>query len=613
VLGAIMSKSLAIFALLAFWAFAIPADGQSLSFLPRYIPIGDDCCSVLTGDFNRDGRMDIVVAHAVSGVTVLLGNGDGSFTRIETALAPGSVIDYLYAVADFNSDGILDLLVVVRGRTGVMFGNGNGTFRSPAVFDVGSQYGVAAVGDFNGDGKPDLLVNLGNGFAVRLGNGDGTFQPTGPITPFPEGDFYPAMVGDFNNDGKADVAWTTARCCSGARIWLGDGRGGFQNNIDYAGGGGSSSFKELAVGDLNRDGNLDLVVGTPLGVSVSLGKGDGAFRVLPYYYYPWFSRTNTGESVTVADLNGDGIADVIYGSTVLLGNGDGSLLAPLPAPIILGQWGILAAADFNGDGKPDLVAGGNGTGLSVLINNTPGTDSSAAAVSAASHAGPVAPGSIASVFGKGLATTTASALGLPWPTDLDNVRVLVLDQNGVERLAGIIYVSPSQINFQVPLDTAEGYAIVNVDNGKTPFIKGARATAVQSVAPGFFTADGTGTGVAAATAVHVQGDTRTSVPVFQCSSPGSCTPVPIDLSLDGTVYLSVYGTGFANAYFAEHCYPLPRGSSADLPITYSGLQREFPGLDQLNFLLPKTLSHGRVDVACEFYGGNSAVFTVYTK
>jgi hypothetical protein len=131
--------------------------------------------------------------------------------------------------------------------------------------------------------------------------------------------------------------------------------------------------------------------------------------------------------------------------------------------VIFGHWNVLAPADFNGDGKIDLVARGNGTALAVLINNTPRTDSSATAVSAATHVSPVAPGSIASVFGKGLATTTASAPGVPWPTALENVRVLVLDRNGVERLAGLVYVSPSQINFQVPPDTAEGYAIFNVD------------------------------------------------------------------------------------------------------------------------------------------------------
>jgi uncharacterized protein (TIGR03437 family) len=625
-----MSRNSAIVALLAFRTFAIPADAQSLSFLaPRYIPIRDNCCSVLTEDFNRDGRMDIAVAHGLSGITVLLGYGDGSFERIETAqgLATGVVIAKLIAAADFNSDGIVDLLVGVESqgseRPAVLFGNGNGTFQSPAVFDVGGHL-IAAVADFNGDGKPDLLVDLADGFAVRLGNGDGTFQPSGPKSLFRYPAFGPAVVGDFNHDGKADVAWVSVGCCPIANVWLGDGRGGFQDKPNPAYDGWAFfGAAILAVGDLNRDGNLDFVTDTVEGVGVSLGNGDGTFRngsfydsVRLFYHRDW---------VTVADLNGDGIPDVLYGFTVRLGNGDGSLQPPM----IFGQWydtgTVLAVADFNGDGKLDLVGtGGNRTALSVLINSTAGTDSSAAAVSAATHVGPVAPGSIASVFGKGLATTTASATSAPWPTSLGNVRVHVLDQNGVERLAGIVYISPSQINFQVPPDTAVGYAIVNVDNGKTPFIRGARATPVQSSAPGFFTADGTGTGVAAATAVRVQGDSSTPVPVFQCSASGSCTPVPIDLSLAGTVYLSVYGTGFGNGTDA-FCFSVRPAADIGMnsvgrdalqqiaiPVIYSGPQREFPGLDQLNVRLPTNL-HGRANITCGFRYGGLADFTVYTK
>jgi uncharacterized protein (TIGR03437 family) len=197
------------------------------------------------------------------------------------------------------------------------------------------------------------------------------------------------------------------------------------------------------------------------------------------------------------------------------------------------------------------------------------------------------------------------------PTVLQNTKVKILDQNGAERLAGLIYVSPSQINFLVPPETAEGYAIINIDNGKTPLVLGARSTPVRGVAPGFFTMDGTGHGPPAATAIAIQSNgTRTAIPVLQCSSASQCTLTPIDLNANGTVYLSVNGTGFANG-----------GSACDMgTVTYSGPQRQFPGLDQLNLQLPKTLPSGTVNITCQFQpatdgvGENpSASFTVSIK
>jgi uncharacterized protein (TIGR03437 family) len=583
-----MFKSFVMFALLAFWTFA-PADGQSLSFLrPQYFRMASNTSSAVTGDFNRDGKMDIAIAQGASGVTVLLGNGDGSFKRIETAQGPtAGVFNSVVAAADFNSDGIVDLLVVGSGKgylSAVAFGNGDGTFRPPVVVDPGPSDFVIAVADFNGDGKPDLLVTAyGTGFGVRLGNGDGTFQPVGLRSQYPPAflKFPSTVVGDFNHDGKLDVVDRTS---DGVYLWLGDGRGGFAYTPKPVQIDKDPGIENVGAGDFNRDGNLDLVVQDGRGLTVWLGKGDGTFQTGPISYLDQYGR------LTVADVNGDGIPDVISGFSVLLGNGDGSF----QAPVMFGQSEILATADFNRDGKLDFVTGG----LAVLINNTPGADSSFAAVNAATQIGPVAPGSIASIFGKGLAATTASAAGAPWPTVLDNVRVLVLDATGVERPAGIAYISPTQINFQVPPDTlgdSYAFAIVNVDNGGTPFIAGARPTQVQLLAAGFFTADGTGTGVVAATALRVQGDARTPVPVSQCSS-GSCTAVPIDLNLDGAVYLSVYGTGFRDANLPPQCYI----TNTTIPVTYSGPQQEFPGLDQLNVVLPNTLPHGKVNITCRF-------------
>ena len=576
---------------------------------------------MVTADFNGDGKMDIAVVSGSPGFTVLLGRGDGSFTRAVTPWAgPGNIIGFV--AADFNSDGTPDLLAIAYipdqpyplGFRYILFlGNGDGSFRSTSTLDLGGEI-VSAVADFNGDGKPDLLLGTYplDGFTVRFGNGDGTFQADGPATRYPDGDCCFIVTGDFNHDGRADVAMISVRHPI-AYIATGNGDGTFKQFNHYDTPPAQNGLKTLAVGDLNRDGNLDLVVGAGMGVCVLLGKGDGTFQPGAAYE---FSQPRlgslTGARSIVADLNGDGILDVANGFTVLTGNGDGSLQAPL----IFGQWmdissnTALALADFNGDGKPDLLGvAPDGMGLSLLINNTGNPDASIAAVSGADYRDTVAPGAIATLFGKGLSSGTESAKTLPLPTVLQNTKVHVLDQNGVERLAGLIYVSPSQINFLMPPESTEGYAIINVDNGGTPLIEGARATVVRNLAGGFFTLDGTGHGVVAATAVAIQANgAQTAVPVFQCSSTGQCVLVPIDMSTNGTVYLSVYGTGFAKS----NTPPGFNAACSQGTITYAGPQGQFPGLDQLNLQLPRTLPSGLVNITCGF-GLSWAAFTVSIK
>jgi uncharacterized protein (TIGR03437 family) len=629
--------------LLASTAGLLPVAGQALSFLkPHYIEIGGQCCSVLTGDFNGDGKLDIALANWTEGVTVLLGKGDGTFTRKDNPI-PGFVISGLIAVADLNLDRTADIVATVNTARGdsyvVLLGRGDGSFQPP--IDLGRDE-VKAVADFNGDGKPDLLVypfvasGCQCGFAVRLGNGDGTFQNSGPQMDFPYSHILFDVVGDFNNDGKMDVAQTSIRVSNKVYIWLGNGDGTFRRGPDAQLSSESFSTGPLAAGDFNGDGKTDLavsfsdLVGGPPGIELLFGKGDGSFQTGAIYPYD-----NNHEQVQLmaADFNGDGIVDLAKGFTVLLGNGNGSLRPPVTFGQPTGQpfsldvnASLVAAGDFNGDGKLDLVGVGvNGTDLSVLIGDTPGTDSSVSALSAATYAATIAPGSIATVFGKELAPATAMATGLPLPTVLQNTRVRILDEKGVERLGSLIYVSPSQIDFQVPPETAAGYhyAIVNIDNGKGPLVEGARATRVEPVAPGFFTVDGSGHGMPAATAVRVQADgSQTSIPLVTCSTPGKCAPVPIDLSGSGTVYLSLYGTGFRNDARGGFCHASPGqvsfgpAGTADfpIPVSYSGPQGTFPGLDQLNFALPKTLPKGMLDLECLF--GGSVVtnhVTIYTK
>ena len=208
----------------------------------------------------------------------------------------------------------------------------------------------------------------GNTFSL-LGNGDGTFQ-TGFLTLQPCcGDY---ATGDFNKDGLPDLVQVNPSQ-SRVSFYLGLGAGsffydGFVNTGLPAGSG------KLAVADLNRDGNADVVLNQGLGaISVILGNGDGTFRA------PIVSSAPNGSlPFAIADVNGDGIPDAVLGGlnqvAVLLGKGDGTFGAAI-STTVSGMVTALATGDFNGDGKADVLAVTNGTAI-VLLSNGDGTLSS---------------------------------------------------------------------------------------------------------------------------------------------------------------------------------------------------------------------------------------------
>jgi uncharacterized protein (TIGR03437 family) len=303
-------------------------------------------------------------------------------------------------------------------------------------------------------------------------------------------------------------------------------------------------------------------------------------------------------------LNGDGKPDIVTDNVVILGNGDGTFQ---PAQYMLTASpgaASLVCADLNGDGRPDLVyvdyalLDQTATGLSILLNNTPGPPSSVVGYSAATGAVPVAPLSIASVYGKNLARTTASAAGPALPTQLGGISLRVRDSTDTVRLAPLFYVSPTQINFLVPDQTSVGPASLTVDDGSA-LVETANATPVTLIAPAIFTANGQGQGAAAATAVRIRPDgTQQPADVFRCTSPGQCALVPIDLTGGQPVYLSLYGTGFRGVPLPQHTQCTVGGMSA--VVQFAGAQPTIPGLDQINILLPAGLASGTASVQCQF-------------
>ena len=275
------------------------------------------------------------------------------------------------AVGDFNGDLKADLVVSDFGQNGVsvLLGNGNGTFQNAVNYATDMYSNIVLVGDWNGDGKADLAVAsaASSSISILLGNGDGTFQNAVKTNSFP---IQAMAVGDFNGDGKADLVIASGFQASTMGILLGNGDGTFQARVNFT---LPSMAYSVSVGDLNSDGKADLVFGGGSGsVYVVLGNGNGTFGT-PVSY----SAGPSPQSVALGDFNGDGKLDIaavdnnsFYPLAILSGNGNGTFQ---PAASSSLQHGSLLAADFNGDGKLDLLVSNGNSGVIALAGNGDGT------------------------------------------------------------------------------------------------------------------------------------------------------------------------------------------------------------------------------------------------
>lgn len=549
--------------------------------------------AVVAGDFNGDGGTD-VAAITEEGVFVILNRGytDMPAVPIHTEGVSGKdLLTGFFApfagVADFNSDGLDDLV-----SNGVLLlSHGDGTFQV-ARRDLAV---VVGVGDFNGDRNIDVLQSdidpccTGKGVRLVLGNGDGTFRPGATITTV---DVEQVVVADFNRDGRLDAAVMPHSLSGTLLVFLGQSDGAFSSairtQIPFALG-----WVYLAA-DFNADGIPDLTA--PDGIA--LGAGDGSFQ--PPIPYP---QSSAGVPIAAADFTHDGRADLVTSDPVgsifvFPGKGDGYLQSPREQAV---GWGVMpraAVLDLDYpyvDSRPgyslDLVTtSGSSNTVTFLLNSwaNPMIELQRA-VSTASGTTLIAPSSLATLFGPTQATGTVSATP-PWPTRLGGISLEIEDFSGTPRLAPLLYVSPTQINFQVPSDlTTRGFGNLWIvdDHGRTS-VGGLN---VAQVAPGLFLLAHS-YGPPAATAVRVEPDgTQVPIAVYTCAPSvkgRSCdfSPIPLSTAGDRPIYVSFFGTGFYGATAANVTCEI---NGRSVPVLYAGPQGT-PGVDQINIrLIPKLL------------------------
>lgn len=318
--------------------------------------------AVATGDFNGDGKLDIAVPSSL-GITVALGNGDGTFTLQKTSL-PIVPITTPLIVADFNGDGKLDLAT----GTYVMLGNGDGTFQQPVQIPLSypvPQSVVVAL-DTRGAGVMDLVGYVSIYYVQHqyyeaftagwLNNGNGTFAS--PIVLWNNFAIFNASAADMNNDGYPDILDRSTTSL------LNDGTGTFSPVNSKIGIQATADYSTVA--DFNGDGNQDMVYVGCVGycpqdnsLYALAGKGDGTFSSIPYTL-PW----PTAAPIINGDFNGDGKLDFATGHFLFQGNGDLTFQTPTS---VAPTGPILLAGDFNNDGRLDLITADQQGYMSVLL------------------------------------------------------------------------------------------------------------------------------------------------------------------------------------------------------------------------------------------------------
>lgn len=323
---------------------------------------------VINGDWNGDGLQDLATA-GFDGVLTFSAVGDAGFSAPELQLVGGRAT--ALTSGDWNRDGRPDLAVTVAASSDVTLlqnAGADGGFIATYVAAGAATVGALRSGDYDRDGKPDVLVAVSNGLSVLRGAGNGTFlaplRTTLGVTPVR------LTQGDWNHDGVLDVAMTTTGTV--VRVLLGTGTGTFALSGDLP---ISSGARDIASADVNRDGNLDLVV-ADLGasaVNAYLGDGNGNFG-------GGIATVGVGQNpqaIALGDWDGDGLIDLAVTDTLIgleshlylvPGFGNGQFSVRTNTLLNAGATSVIAA-DLDRDGRPEFAVTSGSSGLLTVLNN----------------------------------------------------------------------------------------------------------------------------------------------------------------------------------------------------------------------------------------------------
>lgn len=346
--------------------------------------LGPGLNELIAADFNRDGAPDLAgTASDANSVVVLVGTGTGGFrspTFFPVGVFPASLV-----AADFDGDTFLDLAVANNnsGDVSVLIGTGTGSFSAGPTVDVSSFPSAITAGDFNGDGRVDLAVPGIAAVEIVLADGAGGF---GTPTAYPAGAslFSDSLItDDFNGDGGLDLA-VTSSTADAIVVMIGNGSGGFGAPLVIPV--GVTPFA-VASADFNRDGRRDLAIAnrgttSPLGsssVAILLGNGDGTFTGPAS-----FAAGPGARDLAVGDIDRDGNQDLAVANqfccgtnvsgpalSILSGNGLGGFFSPSnfsvgASPFFPGPFAVVLA-DFNRDGQLDVALGDSGSRIWIYL------------------------------------------------------------------------------------------------------------------------------------------------------------------------------------------------------------------------------------------------------